>query len=180
MTRMQTLSIFLNEIPHDSDIVVHMLCCWFTAGPHMSVVQVGHSGDFSPTKVVPMESRTSRNQKPDITAKPRDVTTTTTMHAKSPAPRPAAPRNVVIVKGINQKTDQETLEMFFESKKRSSGGPVDNVDYKRIKQEATVTFHNVEGTLYIVFVYKNYRYIYIYIYAVCVYIHEIIRVYIYI
>ena len=146
----------------------------------MSVVQVGHSGDFSPTKVVPMESRTSRNQKPDITAKPRDVTTTTTMHAKSPAPRPAAPRNVVIVKGINQKTDQETLEMFFESKKRSSGGPVDNVDYKRIKQEATVTFHNVEGTLYIVFVYKNYRYIYIYIYAVCVYIHEIIRVYIYI
>ena len=128
-----------------------MLCCWFTAGPHVSVVQVGHSGDFSPTKGVPMESRSSRNQKSDIAARPRDVTTTT-MHAKAPAPRPAAPRNVVVVTGINQKTEKETLKMWFENKKRSSGGPVDNIDYKRFKHEATITFRNVEGTLHIVFV----------------------------
>ena len=119
----------------------------------MSVVQVGHSGDFSPTKGVPMESRTSRNQNPVTAARPRDVTTTTTtMHGHSPAPCPAAPRNMVIVRGINQKTKKETLKMLFENKKRSSGGPVDNIDYKIFKHEATITFRNVEGTLHIVFV----------------------------
>ena len=117
----------------------------------MSVVQVGHSGDFSPTKGVPMESCTSRNQKPDTAARPRDVTTTT-VHAKAPAPCPAAPRNMVVVRGINEKTEKETLKMFFQSKKRSSGGPMDNIDYNRFKHEATITFWNVEGTLHIVFV----------------------------
>ena len=70
--------------------------------------------------------------------------------ARAPVPVSSAPRNVVLVRGISQTTTKELLTMFFHSKKRSGGGPLENVDYRIFRHEATLTFCNTEGTVCII------------------------------
>lgn len=63
----------------------------------------------------------------------------------SAAVSPAASWNVILVSGIKDTTDKDTLKEFFECKRRSGGGPVDNIDYRKDKGEAVVTFFSEEG-----------------------------------
>ena len=63
----------------------------------------------------------------------------------SAAVSPAASWNVILVSGIKNTTDKDTLKEFFECKRRSGGGPVDNIDYRKDKGEAVVTFFSEEG-----------------------------------
>ena len=70
--------------------------------------------------------------------------------ARAAVPVSSAPRNVVLVRGISQTTTKELLTMFFQSKKRSGGGPLENVDYRTLNNEATLTFCNIEGTVCVV------------------------------
>lgn len=66
----------------------------------------------------------------------------------------ATPGNVILVTGIKSTTDEGLLRLFFQSRRRSGGGPVDEVMYKRFKGEATITFKKTEGNLYMP--YTNY------------------------
>ena len=72
---------------------------------------------------------------------------TPAVSARVAVPVSSAPSNVVLVRGISQTTTKELLTMFFQSTKRSGGGPLENVDYRTFKSEATLTFYNTEGTL---------------------------------
>ena len=57
---------------------------------------------------------------------------------------PAAPRYVVLVSGFKD-TDEDALKEFFQSRRHSGGGPVDNIDFRKDTGEAVVTFLNEAG-----------------------------------
>ena len=59
-------------------------------------------------------------------------------------PLPDADRTV-LVRGIALTTEKEVLRLFFQSKRRSQGGKIDNVVYTKSKGEATITFQKREG-----------------------------------
>ena len=81
------------------------------------------------------------------TDKSCDTPTVSTRDTTPPAvTHPAASRNVVTVSGINGTTTEELLRMFFQSKKRSGGGPVKDIHYWPTDGQATITFHSDEGT----------------------------------
>ena len=52
---------------------------------------------------------------------------------------------MVRISGINEAVCQETLELFFESEKRSGGGEIKAVDIYLASQMAIITFENEEG-----------------------------------
>ena len=58
---------------------------------------------------------------------------------------PATSWNVVLVSGIKDTKDKDTLKEFFECKRRSRGGPVANIDYRKDTGEAVVTYFSEEG-----------------------------------
>ncbi|KAI0221556.1 hypothetical protein LSAT2_027126 [Lamellibrachia satsuma] len=97
-----------------------------------SVVNVGDTFDGS------------RTQDLTSTSPAKSPYDTPGVKARAPVPVSLAPRNVVLVRGINQKTTKGLLTMFFQSKKRSGGGPLENVDYRIFRHEATLTFYNTE------------------------------------
>ena len=76
--------------------------------------------------------------KQDIALRPRH---------ESPVVSARTPSKLVLVRGINQTTEETVLRLFFQNNKRSGGGPVDSIDYTRFKHEATITFCNIEGTV---------------------------------
>ena len=88
---------------------------------------------------------TASVHKQDIASRPRHESPV--VSARAPAPLPLTPSNVILVRGISQMTTKELLTMFFQSKKRSGGGPLENVDYRTFNNEATLTFCNIEGTV---------------------------------
>ena len=59
-------------------------------------------------------------------------------------PLPDADRTV-LVRGIALTTEKEVLRLFFQSKRRSQGGKIDNIVYTKSKGEATITFQKREG-----------------------------------
>ena len=59
-------------------------------------------------------------------------------------PLPHADRTV-LVRGISPTTEKEVLRIFFQSKRRSQGGKIDNIVYTKSKGEATITFQKREG-----------------------------------
>ena len=58
---------------------------------------------------------------------------------------PFAVEPMVRISGIDEAVSQETLEMFFESEKRSSGGEIKAVDIYLALHMAIITFENEEG-----------------------------------
>ena len=68
---------------------------------------------------------------------------------RSPPPamtHPTASRNTVTVSGIKGTTTDDLRRMFFQSKKRSGGGPVKDMHYRPTEGQATITFDSEEGT----------------------------------
>ena len=68
---------------------------------------------------------------------------------RSPPPamsHPTASRNMVTVSGIKGTTKEDLLRMFFQSKKRSGGGPVKDIHYRPTEGQATITLDSEEGT----------------------------------
>lgn len=61
------------------------------------------------------------------------------------APESPAVRKVFVSK-LPDGCEEETLELYFESTKRSGGGPVTNVLMSDCMQQAVVTFESQEGT----------------------------------
>ena len=51
----------------------------------------------------------------------------------------------ILVRGIAPTTEKEVLRLFFQSKRRSQGGKIDNIVYTKSKGEATITFQKREG-----------------------------------
>ena len=53
----------------------------------------------------------------------------------------------ILVKNFPSNVDEDMLEIFFESKKMSGGGPVRNVQLNREKKWAVVEFCEADGNL---------------------------------
>lgn len=53
----------------------------------------------------------------------------------------------LLVCDLPDNTDEETIEMFFESKKKSGGGSIQRLDFKKEKREAVIEFRNWKGNL---------------------------------
>ena len=51
------------------------------------------------------------------------------------------------VTGLSATTTKDSIEMFFENKRRSGGGEVEHVDYAPDQGKAIVTFANAESKL---------------------------------
>ena len=49
------------------------------------------------------------------------------------------------VRGINTSTTNAGIEMFFESKRRSGGGPVEKIQRDAERHVTRVTFQNADG-----------------------------------
>ena len=56
--------------------------------------------------------------------------------------------NKILVKNFLPVVDEDMLEIFFESKKKSGGGPVRIVQLNREKSWAVVEFCEADGRLY--------------------------------
>ena len=55
--------------------------------------------------------------------------------------------NKILVKNFPSNVDEDMLELFFESKKKSGGGPIKNVQLNREKKWAVVEFCEADGNL---------------------------------
>ena len=53
--------------------------------------------------------------------------------------------NKILVKNFLPAIDEDMLELFFESKKKSGGGPIKNVQLNREKSWAVVEFCEADG-----------------------------------
>ena len=111
-------------------------------------MNVDDTFDDSKTQDVTTTGDSGSFHKPVIATKPRHKAPA--VSARAAVPVSSAPSNMVLVRGISLKTTKELLTMFFQSKKRSGGGPLENVDYRIVKHEATLTFCNIEGTVCII------------------------------
>jgi poly [ADP-ribose] polymerase 10/14/15 len=49
------------------------------------------------------------------------------------------------VKGLNPKTKRDTIQLYFENKRRSGGGPVKDLLYKEGSGVAMLTFEDAES-----------------------------------
>ena len=68
-------------------------------------------------------------------------------HKKAtPKSESAPPQQCTIkVTGLLADTSEDVLRNYFESKRRSKGGPVSSVDVDRERQECFVTFESSDG-----------------------------------
>ena len=60
-----------------------------------------------------------------------------------------SPTNKILVKNFPSNVDEDVLETFFESKKKSGGGPVRNVQLNQEKKWALIEFCEAEGMVFI-------------------------------
>ena len=51
------------------------------------------------------------------------------------------------VSGVNKETSQETLKMFFENRRKSGGGQIEDVWFNKSNGNYIITFENREGKL---------------------------------
>ena len=57
--------------------------------------------------------------------------------------------NKILVRNFTSVVDEDILETFFESRKKSGGGPVRNVQLNREKKWALIEFCEAEGMVFI-------------------------------
>ena len=62
---------------------------------------------------------------------------------RPPKPDPRS----ILVQGIPESVSTDLLELFFENKKRSSGGDIDHIQYEAGTGEAVITFKEPEGLI---------------------------------
>lgn len=55
--------------------------------------------------------------------------------------------NKILVRNVPPAADEDILEVFFESKKKRGGGPVQSVQLNREKRWAIVEFYEQDGKL---------------------------------
>ena len=60
---------------------------------------------------------------------------------------------MILVSGIKDSTDKVLVKMFFESKRRTGGGPVKDIDYRDKDGLAVITFYSAEGRHNIIYTY---------------------------
>lgn len=59
---------------------------------------------------------------------------------------PDRPTNRTIeVTGLTPSITNQILQRFFSKKKRSGGGPIENIDFDESDDKARITFHSQEG-----------------------------------
>ena len=51
----------------------------------------------------------------------------------------------VEVKGLGDNTNKDTIQLYFENKRRSGGGPVEELNYDKGSGVAIITFSEAEG-----------------------------------
>ena len=92
--------------------------------------------------------QTVLKQNHKINGKPVTVSLLTTSRSSTKAEGSdlATPETCSVeVKGLDADTNEETIQLYFENKRRSGGGPVEELKYKQGSGVATITFKEAEG-----------------------------------
>ena len=76
-----------------------------------------------------------------------DVTLQCATHTSAQA-HDAWDGKTIEVRGINTSSSDDAIEMFFESKRRSGGGPVEKIQRDAESHVTYVTFENADGLYY--------------------------------
>ena len=96
-------------------------------------------------------SSVENQQEAGTPLEPQSQTSTVPAPSTVPASSPDLPLSTsttaILVSGIKQTTDEEVLKLFFENRRRSGGGPVQNVDYRKSTGRAVITFYDDKGIL---------------------------------
>ncbi|KAI0210543.1 hypothetical protein LSAT2_004740 [Lamellibrachia satsuma] len=91
-------------------------------------------------------SSVENQQEAGTPLEPQSQTSTVPAPSTVPASSPDLPLSTsttaILVSGIKQTTDEEVLKLFFENRRRSGGGPVQNVDYRKSTGRAVITFYD--------------------------------------
>ena len=92
--------------------------------------------------------QTVLKQNHKISGKPVTVSLLTTCHypTKGEGSNLATPETCSVeVKGLDADTNEDTIQFYFENKRRSGGGPVEEFKYKQGSGVAIITFKEAEG-----------------------------------